>query len=268
MLPELYFHVGLGKTASTFLQSRFFPKLRGIHYTPSNIYRFFSKIVKKGEYDRYLFSREFDRQFYTETEKIADLSKDTHIIIILRRHDSWIASQYRRYVKNGGKQNFAEFIDLDNDKGAWKQKDLYFYPMLEFINSHFNKKPLVLFHKDLKKDPEKFLTRISQYLKAEYSINEINLKPKHTAYSDHQLRLVKKYSPINKDKENHYSNRILTFITYRSKWIVNHLVLYAAHLIPASKTESLVDTEHQEKVEGFYREDWRKCIEFAEKHSA
>jgi len=265
---ELYFHVGLGKTASTFLQSRFFPKLRGIHYTPSNIYRFFPKIVKKGEHDRYLFSREFDRQFYVETEKIAELSKDTHIIIILRKHDSWIASQYRRYVKNGGKQNFNQFIDLENDHGAWKQKDLYFFPMLEYIKKHFTKKPLVLFHEDLKKDPEKFLDRITEYLKAEYAINDINLKPKHSAYSDHQLRLVKKFSPINKDKETHYSNRIITFIVYRSKWLINHLVLYGANLIPKSKSETLVDANHQKKVAEFYQEDWQKCIEFAQKYSA
>lgn len=265
---ELYFHVGLGKTASTFLQSRFFPKLRGIHYTPSNIYRFFPKIVKKGQYDRYLFSREFDRQFYTETQKIADLSKDTHIIIILRRHDSWIASQYRRYVKNGGKQDFEEFIDLDHDNGAWKQKDLYFFPMLEFIKNNFTKKPLVLFHEDLKKDSEKFLSRIAAYLKAEYSLDEINQKPKHTAYSDHQLRLVKKYSPIDSDKEKHYSSRILTFITYRSKWLLNHLILYVASLIPKSNTDSLVNLEHQKRITEYYREDWEKCIEFAQKYSA
>ena len=29
---EVFFHVGLGKTATTYLQYQFFPKLRGIHY--------------------------------------------------------------------------------------------------------------------------------------------------------------------------------------------------------------------------------------------
>ncbi|WMN05950.1 hypothetical protein QYS48_31090 [Marivirga arenosa] len=266
--PELYFHVGLGKTASTFLQDRFFPKLKGIHYTPSNIYRFFPKIIKKGSYDRYLFSREFDRQFYDETQKIVDISPDTNIIIILRKHDSWIASQYRRYVKNGGKQDFEQFIDLEKDQGAWKQKDLYFYPMLEFIKEKFTKQPLVLFHEDLKKDQKSFLDRIANYLKAEYNISDINLNPKHTAYSDHQLQLVKRYSPIDKDNETHYSNRIWTFITYRSKWLINHLVLYSANLIPKSKNENLVSVEHQKRINTFYQEDWNRCIDFAQKYSA
>jgi hypothetical protein len=31
-LPEIYIHVGLGRTGSTFLQQRVFPKFRKIHY--------------------------------------------------------------------------------------------------------------------------------------------------------------------------------------------------------------------------------------------
>ena len=30
--PSIYFHVGLGKTGSTFLQDRFFPRLMDIDY--------------------------------------------------------------------------------------------------------------------------------------------------------------------------------------------------------------------------------------------
>lgn len=267
MNQELYFHVGLGKTASTFLQSRFFPKLRGIHYTPSNIYRFFPKIVKKGEYDRYLFSREFDRQFYTETQKIADLSKDTYIIIILRRHDSWISSQYRRYVKNGGKQLFEEFMDLDQDNGHWKQKDLLFFPMLEFLHEKFTKKPLVLFHEDLKENPEAFLNRISEYLEASYNLKEIDLTPKHASYSDHQLLFARKFSPFNKDKEIHFKNRILGFLKTRSYSLINHLILYIALLLPQKK-EKLIPASQQEKVKDYFQEDWDKCVQFTKKYSA
>ncbi len=267
-MSELFFHVGLGKTASTFLQDRFFPKLKGIHYTPSNIYRFYKNIVEKGKHERYLFSREFDRQFYTETQKIADLSTETHIIIILRRHDSWIASQYRRYVKNGGKQNFTEFIDLENDKGAWKQNDVYFYPMLQFIKDNFKPKPLVLFHDELKTNPIEFLNKIADYAGAQFDIDQIDLKPKHSSYSDHQLLFSKKYSPFNKDKEQHFQNRILTFITYRSKWLVNHLVLYTALLFPKSTESVLVDKAHLEKVRNYYQDDWQACINFANEHSS
>ncbi|GAB3331352.1 hypothetical protein GCM10027429_09570 [Marivirga atlantica] len=266
---QLFFHVGLGKNASTFLQQRFFPKLKEIHYTQSNIYRFFPKIVAQAKHSKYLFSREFDRQFYIETNKIADLSKDANIIIILRRNDSWIASQYRRYVKNGGKQTFSEFIDLENDNGEWKQKDLYFYPMLEHLQKNFNTKPLILFYDDLKKDAEAFLDRIAGYLNASYNIADIDLSVKHSSYSEKQLKFIFKHGPFDKSKSYKTNNRIAGYLNYRSKWLVNHIYLALAKRLPEiDKNKKLITQNELEKVEEFYREDWQKCIEFAQKHSA
>ena len=59
--PEIYFHVGLGKVASTYLQHRFFPRLKGIHYIKSTRYRRSPQIIKDTNYDKYFISREFDR---------------------------------------------------------------------------------------------------------------------------------------------------------------------------------------------------------------
>jgi len=267
--PQLFFHVGLGKNASTFLQQRFFPKLKQIYYTQSNIYRFFPKIVAQQKYDKYLFSREFDRQFYTETNKIADLSKDAHIIIILRRNDSWIASQYRRYVKNGGKQQFSEFIDLKNDKGAWKQKDLYFYPMLQHLATNFNNAPLILIYDDLKKDAQSFLDRIAKYLGATYDIANIDLSVKHSSYSEKQLKFILKHGPFDKAREYKTNNRAFHYLNYRSKWLVNHLYLRLAKWLPEiDKETTLIPSEQLKKVEEFYQDDWQKCIDYAQKHSA
>lgn len=266
---QLFFHVGLGKNASTFLQQRFFPKLKEIHYTQSNIYRFFPKIVAQAKYDKYLFSREFDRQFYVETNKIADLSRDANIIIILRRNDSWIASQYRRYVKNGGKQPFSEFIDLENDKGEWKQKDLYFHPMLEHLEDNFNTKPLILFYDELKKDAIVFIDRIADYLNADYNISDIDLSVKHSSYSEKQLKFIFKHGPFDKSKAYKTNNRVTGYLNYRSKWLVNHIYLAIANWLPEiDNHEELIPEEALKKVEAFYREDWKKCIEFAQKYSA
>ena len=45
--PEIYFHVGLGKVASTYLQNKVFNNLEGIHYIPKNKYRSSIDIIKK-----------------------------------------------------------------------------------------------------------------------------------------------------------------------------------------------------------------------------
>ena len=144
--PEIYFHVGLGKTASTYLQYAFFPKLEGIHYVQRTQYRFYHSILSKNEYEKYFFSREIDQQLEAEVSQFAQHYPDTKPIIIFRRHDGWIASQYRRYIKNGSSRSFKDFLDLENDMGIWHKRDVTFRPMLDILEKYFSEKPLVLFH--------------------------------------------------------------------------------------------------------------------------
>ena len=98
---EIYFHVGTGKTGSTFLQARIFPLLKGIHYIPTNRYHKIFLEIEKYSSTKILISREFDQQLEREVKRFSEKHTNTNPIIIFRRHDSYIASQYRRFVKNG-----------------------------------------------------------------------------------------------------------------------------------------------------------------------
>ena len=55
---EIFFHVGTGKTGSTFLQSRIFPKLKGIHYIPTNRYHKIFEEISQSTSKKLLISRE------------------------------------------------------------------------------------------------------------------------------------------------------------------------------------------------------------------
>ena len=111
----IYFHVGLGKTGSTYLQVKFFPKLKGLQYVPTIDYKRYQKVIEKSKANKILVSREFDRQLEDEIKKFAALYPEARIIIVLREHDTWIASQYKRFVKNGFNGSFRKFIDIDCD---------------------------------------------------------------------------------------------------------------------------------------------------------
>ncbi|HKL37264.1 MAG TPA: hypothetical protein VJ876_00115 [Bacteroidales bacterium] len=268
---ELYCHVGLGKTASTYLQYRFFPKLKGVCYIQRTRYNRFDKIIEATDHKKYFVSREFDRQYEQEVKKIADRYPHAYIIIVLRRNDSWIASQYRRYVKNGGTQPFHRFLDLDNDEGLWKQKDVYFHPKLEMVRQLFEHKPLVLFYDELKKDPRAFFDRIADFMGATYDPDRIVINPSHKSYSEKQLKILQKVARVLFPREWKGSrNKTVHYIRFRSRWLLLHLFLYAARLMPKSWAgdESLIPPEELERVREFYAEDWRRCQEFAEEYSA
>ena len=66
MNKEIYFHVGLAKTGSTFLQKNFFPYLKNIKYISTHDYINSIDIINKTNYKSYLISREFDKQFERE----------------------------------------------------------------------------------------------------------------------------------------------------------------------------------------------------------
>jgi len=109
---NIYFHVGLAKTGSTFLQNNFFPKLQNIKYISTHKYRRCIDIINNTNYDSYLISREFDRQLEGEVKKILNYFPETKIIIAFREHKKW----------------FNYFYDKEWD---------YLYPLLEESTDYF-----------------------------------------------------------------------------------------------------------------------------------
>ena len=269
-LPEIYFHVGLGKTASTYLQYEVFPKFKGIHYIQRTKYNQYPKIIEKNQADKYLISREFDRQFFEEVGKMAEFDPNARIIIVLRKNESWIASQYRRYVKNGGYKTFNEFLDLEKNKGTWEKEEVYFYPKLKFIEEHFNPKPLVLFHDELKEDPYQFIKRIAKYTGTSFDKSKISLKPSHKSYSNKQLLIIREVSKkLFKSDKVKAKTKTMHYVKFRSRWLLCHLILYAAKILPGNiaNKKSIIPKEDLAKVTEMYKNDWEKCLDFARKKS-
>ncbi|MDH5607836.1 MAG: hypothetical protein OEY56_00025 [Cyclobacteriaceae bacterium] len=267
---EIYFHVGLGKVASTYLQHRFFPKLEGIHYIPTSQYKKSKKIIPGIKAAKVLVSREFDRQFEREVRWFTDSYPDARIIVIFRPHDGWIASQYRRYVKNGWHWDFARFFDLEKDTGFWKKDDLLFYPKLELIEACSGQKPLVLFYEELRKEPWDFLNKMASYMGAGFDPASVSLRPFHRSYSEKQLKVLRTFCRNYKqDVPKGYSNKLAHWLLYRPWWAFFHLIMYAASFFPAHWVgqEPLIDPDYLDKIRTAYLADWEKVKMYAQTHN-
>ncbi|MBV6647048.1 MAG: hypothetical protein KI790_16440 [Cyclobacteriaceae bacterium] len=268
--PEVYFHVGLGKVASTYLQKRVFPKLEGIRYIPTVRYKKSKQIIAKGHHKKYLVSREFDRQFEREVRWFTETYPQARIIVIFRRHDSWVASQYRRYVKNGWSDDFRQFFDLEKDQGFWKQTDLYFYPKLKIIEECSQQKPLILFHDELKGNAWSFFDKISLFTGTTYSPRKVSLTRVHTSYSEKQLKLVRAFCQRYKpEMPKSYHNKFKYWLLYRPWWTLFHLIMYAAPLVPDRWVDDqpLIDHDDLQKIRAAYEEDWKRVEEYAQEHN-
>ena len=264
--PEIYFHVGLGKTASTYLQYAFFPKLQGVHYVQRTRYRFYEEILQKREYNKYFFSREFDQQLEAEISQFSKNHPHARIIIIFRRHDGWIASQYRRWVKNGSGLSFEEFFEPGNKNSYWPEREVTFRPMLDIIEKYFEEKPLVLFHEDLKKDAYGFFDQMAHFMGASYDRAAISLDPVHRSYNTKQLKAMRRVAKRLFKQDPQWSKvRLLRWLQRRSRLLACYTVLYGALLIPDSwmSKEPLIDPVSLEKVRSYFEEDWLTLKEYA-----
>lgn len=256
---EVYFHIGLGKTGTKYLQFDFFPKLKGINYIPMTKFKKSKKIIKSKGKGKFLVSRECDERFEEMVRWFAEDFPDAGIVMVLRRQDEWIYSQFKRLIKNGRTWKFEEFFNFE-DKGYFKIKDLYFYNKIKLVERTFTKKPLVLIYNELREKPFDFLDKIAKYTGTEYDRRRTTLKRKHKSYSEKQLSILYKLS-------RHINLIPRGFLKkYFFVYPVRYPVLYLAKFFPdfiVRKPNIFPSKEKLREIKEFYKEDWNKCVEYS-----
>lgn len=259
MSQKIFFHVGLSKTGSTFLQQQIFPKLKGIHYVPTVKYRKSLDLIPKITTDKILVSREFDQQFEQEIKKFSAQYPDAYPIIVFREPSSWAVSNYKRFVKNGHPISFTEFIDIQKDEGLFKIQDFEYSRYLELLEKHFTQKPLVLLYEDLRQNPQEFIQKIADYLDIEIDLKQLNLNPNHVSYSEKSLKLVRKLSSkIQFQKQLEVHRKPKGFLYNLHANIIRYSILYVSKLFPSSwfPQEEFVNDEEVEAVKTYFKDEW------------
>ena len=252
---RIYFHVGLGKTGSTFLQDRFFPRLMDIEYLPRNRFHGVQSFIANHPSSAILVSREFDQQLEVEAHKFAESFPEARPIIVLRRPDSYIASQYRRAVKNGFRGDFKSFFDLDQDMGHFKQSDLQFDKQITMLSQLFLQPVTVFFYEDMKADLNGYLETWLRLLSARMDWPKLNLKTKHASYTDRQLLFLQRIAAfIDLRKRPRQEFNPIAFSTRIIRASLRYSLLFIAQLSRSS--QELISSNDLRRVEEAYRPMW------------
>ncbi|MDZ7774434.1 MAG: hypothetical protein U5L09_01875 [Bacteroidales bacterium] len=260
--PEVFFHAGMMRTASTFMQKTVFPELTGIRYISKKHYGKVHQIISQKEAEKYLVSFELNNAlFYPHLKTFAERYPGTGVILVLRRHDQWITSHYKRAVKNGFHETFRKYFDIEDDTGRWKQEELRCFPKLEWVRTHFSRPPLILFHQELRSNPESFLNKILQYTGAG-STGNISFKPIHTSYSEKQLLFKRwvNHHTIFRERFGEEESKTRKFFNKTLRYILLNLPL----VLPVKPSQqALVPEPEQEKIRKHFEKDWDQCKQFA-----
>jgi hypothetical protein len=256
---QVFYHVGTGKTGTTYLQYRVFPFFKGIQYIQRNHFKRYAQMVKESPESRILLSREFDQQLEYEVKLFAPHFPDTTPIIVFRRHDQYIASQYRRFVKNGFKGSFEEFFDVENDQGYFKHRDLNYRGMLDILRQHFRPEPIVLFYDDLQSNPIQFIEGLAAKVGATVDAKSLNLSKKHASYNENQLLFFRQMSQrFNLWKRTHSKNKILNVLGKLRLGALRYSLLFIGKFWPVKESAGpLIKKESLEKVRLAFEEDWK-----------
>ncbi|MDO5654941.1 MAG: hypothetical protein Q4G27_02240 [Flavobacteriaceae bacterium] len=267
-MSQIFFHTGLSKTGSTFLQQQIFPKLGHIYYLPTKKYRRALDVIPGITADKILISREFDQQFEREIISFSKAYPAAFPIIVFREPGSWAVSNYKRFVKNGHHFSFTEFIDIQGDKGHFKIQDFSYSRYIQLLEKHFEQPPLILIYDDLKKNPHQFLNKIGKYLDIPLEFQTFNLTPSHVSYDENALKLVRKLSSkiqFQKKLEVHRKPKGFLYNLYAN--IIRYSILYSSKILPEFlfPKEELISAQEVEAVSKFFADEWNFVKEKASK---
>jgi len=147
---QMIFHVGLHKTATSFLQRRIYPLLEGIAYAgypppDGQTLRRVAGLMRPGlpmlvsdeQLSGHPFRRSWIEEFETNVRGLAALFPDARIIVGFRHHRPWVISIYKQYLNKGGTRTLAAFLGLDGADGLIRERDTRFGTRLDLLEALF-----------------------------------------------------------------------------------------------------------------------------------
>ena len=174
-MREIFIHIGLHRTGSTFLQEKIFSNIplsafvRGHDYICSFMIN--ADIPSDGKivisYEgltghNYLDNSEASP--FEMADRIKKLWSDAKIILVLREKDDWRRSLYRQYVNRLSKFMREPILsEQEWTEKIFRKRDFSFDDFVDYLNGLFDE-ILVLHYEDLRDNPHKFIKDICDFI--------------------------------------------------------------------------------------------------------
>lgn len=236
-MHDVVFHVGLHKTASTWLQNEIFAHLKGINYfdqeyiiknivlpSDESFTENISQISSKIDTDKpTVFSSErlsgnphsgyYDNRILAN--RIKSIATNAKILLIVRKQESMIVSCYKQYVKSGGCCTIEEYITPVID-GRLPLFDLECLKYERFVSRYVDlfgrDNVLVLPFELLKSNRSDFMSRVGEFLGANLLANEISGDKQNVALNDFQISALRSLNVLGGESSlNPHQTRFYVF---------------------------------------------------------
>lgn len=198
MKKNIYIHLGLPKTATTFLQKNVFRYSKDLHYVTK--IPFSSETKKKSiliSNEAISGSPQAGKTVERRNKIVKTLSQmypEAGIIIGIRNKQKWIQSLYKQYIKQGGIKKFDDWYDEIFD-----QRHLDFDGYLSLLESLFPK-IYVYQLEDFKKDNEKEIKDLCDFL--DIAVPDYDTEPMNVSLDENNIENIRKMNHMFKTSLN------------------------------------------------------------------
>ncbi len=264
---NVFFHLGLPKVASTFLQQAIFPYLEDIEFHRKRKFNDYKNLDINALSSHHLFSSEYDRGMEDVADDIVKRFPKAKFILLVRRQDKWILSRYKYYIRKHGWVKFKDFIDLENNQGLWRTEELQFRKKIEHIERVAETKPLVVNLDLLKSDSEAFFDRITTFLGSSLTAGAKKNVILNKSFNEKQLLILRRFNGAYKYEELRSTSKLRNKLHYKYRQFLLHIIAFLSKAIPRSlikERQLLEDPNVLDKVREYYKEDWEFCKMYSE----
>lgn len=287
-------HIGYPKTASSWLQDEYFPKVKNcsvisrktiqhcflepgaFEFDYDNTRNEFQKVPGKHLIlsDELLLGRLRPggvKGFLTKevANRLKEVFPEAQIIIFIRNQVDMIVSAYLQYVRSGGNYSISKFMFPDNYKGSRSNKlvllglDYFLYHhVINYYKSLFGEKQVHIFlYEDLESNSREFIKKFSEQFQLQVDIDKIEFKRVNSGYRRiliYTRRLSSVFSrlgPLNKYYIFHIPN--FDYISRYFHHIANHYRVFGKR----PDSVRLIGKKNIQRVKDFYKKSNQILIE-------
>lgn len=258
----LYFHIGLPKTGTTFLQREVFPKWRGVAYIDGDSKSDTLKSLLLGDFEKpVLISREWMAKDLI-LRNLSELFPNSRLIIGFRKHYPRILSSYNQQIVGvpASSLPFEKFFDIENAEHREKP-NLNYSKRIEFIERHFDHEPFVFLQEELSNNLEGLLKDLQAYIGGTSpDPSEVKKVLSNKALGYSQLQVIRRINRLFTSPRG--SKGVLPYSPFT--WQMRRLLMKTVRYTIPSGTDlsSAMTDEHRRAISEYYADDWSYVVRY------
>jgi hypothetical protein len=184
MRQRLIIHIGLHKTGTTFYQRSVWPRWEAVAYAGKPRPKGASSLEAVirgmdapvillsdetlcGSLKRsYLEAHTWPALLLGELEQLRHRyanDYDLGVVISLRRHDAWILSIYKHYLKYGGVESLESFLGLDATPATIPLSDMSFMDRVQRVQDILGVRPFCFFLEETRRQPQRLSMQLARF---------------------------------------------------------------------------------------------------------